>query len=290
MDYIDLNGKLVQQTTSQDKLLDDLYRHMLGRLLLKPLVTPAVSRLVGPLLSSPFSTRLIPHFIESNNIDMSAYEKRKYRSFNDFFTRRIQEGKRPIPDEEEVLVSPCDCKATVYKIQEDSIFSVKNTEYTLRSLLKSVKLARRFQGGYCYILRLTVDDYHRYVYAASGTQSKNYHIDGTFHTVNPVANDYLPIYKENTREYTVIHTPDYGSIVQMEVGALLVGRIKNHKESCPVTRGEEKGYFEYGGSTIIILTEKDTYVPRQDLMQNTRRGYETKLLQGHVLGYAPIED
>lgn len=144
-------------------------------------------------------------------------------------------------------------------------------------------MARRFQGGYCYILRLTVDDYHRYVYAASGTQSKNYHIDGTFHTVNPVANDYLPIYKENTREYTVIHTPDYGSIVQMEVGALLVGRIKNHKESCPVTRGEEKGYFEYGGSTIIILTEKDTYVPRQDLMQNTRRGYETKLLQGHVL-------
>ena len=119
---------------------------------------------------------------------------------------------------------------------------------------------------------------------------ENYHIDGTFHTVNPVANDYLPIYKENTREYTVIHTPDYGSIVQMEVGALLVGRIKNHKESCPVTRGEEKGYFEYGGSTIIILTEKDTYVPRQDLMQNTRRGYETKLLQGHVLGYAPIED
>ena len=81
MDYIDLNGKLVQQTTSQDKLLDDLYRHMLGRLLLKPLVTPAVSRLAGTLLSSPFSTRLIPHFIESNNIDMSAYEKRKYRSF-----------------------------------------------------------------------------------------------------------------------------------------------------------------------------------------------------------------
>ena len=179
MDYIDLNGKLVQQTTSQDKLLDSLYRHMLGRLLLKPLVTPTVSRLAGTLLSSPFSTRLIPHFIESNNIDMSAYEKRKYRSFNDFFTRRIQEGKRPIPDEEEVLVSPCDCKATVYKIQEDSIFSVKNTEYTLRSLLKSVKLARRFQGGYCYILRLTVDDYHRYIYAASGTQSKNYHIDGT---------------------------------------------------------------------------------------------------------------
>ena len=93
MNYIDLNGKLVQQTTSQDKLLDDLYRHMLGRLLLKPLVTPAVSRLAGTLLSSPFSTRLIPHFIESNNIDMSAYEKRKYRSFNDFFTRRIQEGK-----------------------------------------------------------------------------------------------------------------------------------------------------------------------------------------------------
>lgn len=284
MKYIDLNGKVVEQTTKQDKILDFLYGTMLGRMLLKPLVLPQVSKLAGTLLSSYLSTKLIKPFIAENNVDMTSYEKVSYRSFNDFFTRKILPGKRPLPEDDNILISPCDCKASVYKIHENSIFSVKNTEYTLRSLLKSRKLAQRYQGGYAYILRLTVDDYHRYVYAASGIQSKNYHIDGTFHTVNPIANDYLPIYKENTREYTLIRTPNHGDLIQMEVGALMVGKIKNLSESGPVVMGEEKGFFEYGGSTIIVLTQNDTFTPRSDLLVNTKRGYETRLLQGHVIG------
>lgn len=286
MDYIDLNGNTVENTTKQDKFLEFLYTNMLGRMLLKPLVHPKLSKFTGKLLSSPLSTLIIPSFIKNNNMDMTPYEDTKYTSFNDFFTRKIKAGERPIPEDNKILISPCDCKATVYPIQDNTIFSVKHTEYTLRSLLRSPSLAKRFRGGYAYILRLTVDDYHRYVYAASGHQSKNYHIDGTFHTVNPVANDYLPIFKENTREYTVIHTEEFGDIVQMEVGALMVGKISNHKASCRVTRGEEKGYFEYGGSTIILLTEKNAVTPREDLISNTTNGYETKLLQGHALGIA----
>lgn len=286
MDYIDLNGKIVKNRTSQDKFLEHLYTNAAGRLLLKPLVQPQVSNLAGQYLSSKHSTGMIDKFIIKNNIDMSSYEETEYTSFNDFFTRRIKEGKRPLPEDKNLLISPCDCKATVYNIQENTTFSIKNTEYTLRSLLRSPRLAKRFRGGYAFLLRLTVDDYHRYIYAASGRKSKNYHIDGSFHTVNPVANDYLPIYKENTREYTVIHTKEFGDIVQMEVGALLVGKISNHTQGSVVTRGEEKGYFEYGGSTIIVLTEKNRIIPREDLLRNTERGYETKLLQGHPLGTA----
>ncbi len=286
MDYIDLNGKLVKNTTSQDKLLEYLYTNIAGRMLLKPLVQPQISKLAGRYLSSSQSVGLIEQFIKKNNIDMSSYMERDYTSFNDFFTRKIKKGKRPLPDDNNILISPCDCKATVYKIQENTTFSIKSTEYTLRSLLRSPRLAKRFRGGYAFLLRLTVDDYHRYVYAASGKQSKNYHIDGSFHTVNPIANDYLPIYKENTREYTVIHTKEFGDIVQMEVGALLVGKISNHTQSGFVMRGEEKGYFEYGGSTILVLTAKNTVTPREDLLRNTICGYETKLLQGHCLGTA----
>lgn len=284
MDYIDLNGKIVKNTTNQDKLLSFLYTNFFGRLLLKPLVQPQVSKLAGSFLSSRLSTFLIDSFIKNNSIAMDEYEEKDYDSFNGFFTRKIKNGRRPIETDPQVLISPCDCKAAVYPINKNTTFSVKNTEYTLRSLLRSPRLAKRFQGGYAYILRLTVDDYHRYIYAASGRQSKNYHINGTFHTVNPIANDYLPIYKENTREYTVIHSNEFGAIVQMEVGALMVGKITNHKASGTVIRGEEKGFFEYGGSTIIILTQKDAVVPRPDLLQNTDDGYETKLLQGHALG------
>lgn len=287
MDYIDLQGKKVSNITNQDKLLSFLYTNILGRMLLKPLIQPQVSKLAGRYLSSALSKWLIPKFIERNEIDMDIYEECDYSSFNDFFTRKIKPDCRPVPEDLDVLISPCDCLATVYPIQENTTFSIKNTEYTLRSLLRSPRLAKRFRGGYAYILRLTVEDYHRYLYSVSGKQSKNYHIDGTFHTVNPIANDYLPIYKENTREYTVIHSKEFGDVLQMEVGALLVGKISNHKQSTVVTRGEEKGFFEYGGSTIVVLTQKGRVTPRSDLLTNSKNGYETKVLQAHPLGILP---
>lgn len=287
MDYIDLQGKKVSNITNQDKLLSFLYTNIFGRMLLKPLIQPQVSKLVGRYLSSAHSKWLISKFIERNEINMDIYEECDYSSFNDFFTRKIQPDCRPVPEDLDVLISPCDCLATVYPIQENTTFSIKNTEYTLRSLLRSPRLAKRFRGGYAYVLRLTVEDYHRYLYSVSGKQSKNYHIDGTFHTVNPIANDYLPIYKENTREYTVIRSKEFGDVLQMEVGALLVGKISNHKQSTVVTRGEEKGFFEYGGSTIVVLTQKGRVTPRSDLLTNSKNGYETKVLQAHPLGILP---
>ena len=287
MDYIDLQVKKVSNITNQDKLLSFLYTNILGRMLLKPLIQPQVSKLAGRYLSSALSKWLIPKFIERNEIDMDIYEECDYSSFNDFFTRKIKPDCRPVPEDLDVLISPCDCLATVYPIQENTTFSIKNTEYTLRSLLRSPRLAKRFRGGYAYVLRLTVEDYHRYLYSVSGKQSKNYHIDGTFHTVNPIANDYLPIYKENTREYTVIRSKEFGDVLQMEVGALLVGKISNHKQSTVVTRGEEKGFFEYGGSTIVVLTQKGRVTPRSDLLTNSKNGYETKVLQAHPLGILP---
>lgn len=287
MDYIDLQGKKVSNITNQDKLLSFLYTNIFGRMLLKPLIQPQVSKLAGRYLSSAHSKWLISKFIERNEINMDIYEECDYSSFNDFFTRKIKQDSRPVPEDLDVLISPCDCLATVYPIQENTTFSIKNTEYTLRSLLRSPRLAKRFRGGYAYVLRLTVEDYHRYLYSVSGKQSKNYHIDGTFHTVNPIANDYLPIYKENTREYTVIRSKEFGDVLQMEVGALLVGKISNHKQSTVVTRGEEKGFFEYGGSTIVVLTQKGRVTPRSDLLTNSKNGYETKVLQAHPLGILP---
>ena len=287
MDYIDLQGKKVSNITNQDKLLSFLYTNIFGRMLLKPLIQPQVSKLAGRYLSSAHSKWLISKFIERNEINMDIYEECDYSSFNDFFTRKIKPDCRPVPEDLDVLISPCDCLATVYPIQENTTFSIKNTEYTLRSLLRSPRLAKRFRGGYAYVLRLTVEDYHRYLYSVSGKQSKNYHIDGTFHTVNPIANDYLPIYKENTREYTVIRSKEFGDVLQMEVGALLVGKISNHKQSTVVTRGEEKGFFEYGGSTIVVLTQQGRVTPRSDLLTNSKNGYETKVLQAHPLGILP---
>ncbi len=204
MKYIDINGNKKHADSGQDKLLKLLYTTRTGRMLLRPLVTPAFSKLAGALLNTSFSCRLIKPFVRSNAIDMSDYEETCYRSYNDFFTRKIKKGAREISGGSSDLVSPCDCYASAYEISEDRILTVKNAEYTVSSLLHSKRLAARYQGGYALILRLTVSDYHRYAYAATGRQSKNYRIPGVFHTVNPIAGEHFPIYKENSREYTVI--------------------------------------------------------------------------------------
>ena len=283
MKYIDREGNAYEDSTSQDKLLEFLYTHAVGRLMLKPLVTPSFSVFMGKILDSAWSKVLIKPFIKNTGIDMSEYQNTTYSSYNDFFTRKIKSGYRPLAGDNNTLISPSDGNVTVYPITDKTTFSVKHTEYTLRTLLNSHRLAKRYEGGYAFIIRLTVEDYHRYCYVADGIKSKNYFIPGSLHTVNPIANDYTPIYKENAREYTVLHTREFGDIIQMEVGALMVGKIVNHHEEDEVLRGEEKGYFEFGGSTIIVFVKKDRVKVREDLLQNTQNDYETKIHQGDEL-------
>ena len=258
----------------------------MGRALMKFLGCPIFSKCARVILDSKFSVPFIFGFAEKNGIDMFDYEERMYRSFNDFFTRKIKPGRRFITKDRGLLVSPCDGKVTAYKITQSDTFIIKNAVYNTASLLRDSKLAKRYEGGYAVIIRLSVDDYHRYCYCADGVKSHDRKINGIIHTVNPVVNNYLPVFKENSREYCMIRTEQFGDIIQMEVGALMVGRITNlHTEGgVKVTKGEEKGYFEFGGSTILLLLEKDKVKLCDDLLKNTREGFETKLLQGSVLG------
>lgn len=134
-------------------------------------------------------------------------------------------------------------------------------------------------------LRLSVDDYHRYIYPVSGRRSHERTINGIFHTVQPIALEHCPVYKENTRKYCIIKTNEFGTILMMEVGAMMVGRITNHEaEPGYVTRGEEKGYFEFGGSTIILLTQKGAVLPRKNILYRSARGEETRIRQGEKIG------
>ncbi len=184
-----------------------------------------------------------------------------------------------------MISSACDARLSVYEIGEDSVFNIKNTEYDLHDLLKDKKLAERYKGGHLWLYRLCVDDYHRYIYPVNGIKSGNRRINGVYHTVQPIANDYYPIYKENTREYCLIKTKDAGTVLMMEVGALLVGRIAND-EICAarVSRGGEKGHFEFGGSTIIVMTQKDKVVPDKVYTESTACGIETVVKLGQKVG------
>ena len=286
MKYIDRQGKEMEIQTGQDKLLECMYQSAIGRAILKPFVAPVFSRFMGAVMDSRLSTVMIVPFIKKYNMNMEEYKPKFYSSYNEFFSREIKPECRPIANENGSLISPADGKLSAYKIEENCSFTIKHTQYTVESLLKSKTLAKEYEGGYAVIIRLTVDNYHRYCYVADGQKGKNHYIQGVLHTVNPVANDFVPIYKENAREFCRIRTKEFGELIQMEVGALMVGKIVNYHSCKEVTKGEEKGKFEFGGSTVVLLLKKDVVKLDKDLLENTQKGYETLVKMGEKIGSA----
>lgn len=280
------DGRLTEGADGQDRLLAALYGCAPGRLLLKPLTAPWLSRLAGRFLSTRASRIFIKPFIKNNRIDMSQFEPVEYASYNDFFSRRIREGARTVDMEPSHLISPADSKLTVLPVTAAGRFTLKHTEYTVGSLLKNPALAAAYVGGWALIFRLTVDDYHRYCYAFDGEAEEPVVIPGKLHTVNPIANDFFPIYKENAREYTVVHTREFGDTIAIEVGALLVGKIVNHRVGSAVKRGQEKGYFQFGGSTVVLLLKRDTALIDADILENSQNGIETLVKYGEKIGIA----
>lgn len=284
MDSKDREGNIISENNGQDKLLEKLYETKAGRAALKVLVQPEVSKVGGLFLDSGLSKPLISPFIEKSHINMEEFEAEQYESYNQFFCRRVKEGRRTFSEKKEMLCAPCDSRMTAYPITDEGTFCIKNTYYSMDTLLRSEKLADRYLDGTLCIFRLCVDDYHHFCYVDNGTKTKNFHIPGVFHTVNPVANEKYPVYAENTREFSILKSENFGNILMMEVGAMLVGRIVNHHEEKKVRRGMEKGFFEFGGSTVILAFQKDAVVIDNDIIQNTQDGYETIVKMGETIG------
>ena len=283
MKIYDRNGQEVIVDQGQNNLLKLLYSHFLGRCVLKVLTLPFITHIGGMYMNSSFSKRKIQPFIHNNHIDMSQYVQKEYSSYNDFFTRHIIEGQRQIRLEENIFIAPADSKLTYYPITENIQLKIKDSLYSLEDLLQNVELAKQYHGGICLIFRLTVDDYHRYCFVDSGTKEKDCYIQGIFHTVNPIANDYYPIYKRNSRSYSVLHTDHFNDVIYMEVGAMMVGKIVNH-DLQSFQKGQEKGYFEFGGSTIVVLLKKDIIDVDEDIIRNSSHHYETRVLMGEKIG------
>ena len=277
-----------EENDLQDRFLHMMYSHAAGRAAMKPLVQPVVSRAAGCFLDSRWSVPMIAPFVKKNHISLKECTVRQFISFNDFFVRKLKSNARPFSREPEDFISPCDARLTVYPVCENGKFEIKNTAYTLEQLLRDRKLARRYQGGTLFLFRLSVDDYHRYLFVDDGVCSAERRIEGVLHTVNPAANDYCPIYKENTRTYTLLRSANFGTLLQMEVGAMMVGKIVNEdpRHVRSVQRGEEKGYFAFGGSTVIVLAQKGTVVPEKRIRNYSRLGIETRVRQGETIGTA----
>ncbi|AUG56058.1 phosphatidylserine decarboxylase [Acetivibrio saccincola] len=273
----------------KEKQLKFLYETLPGRIILKFISGKWYSRYSGKKNSKRKSIAKIKPFIEKYGIDMEEYEKKEYRSFNEFFTRKIIPEKRPVPKDNSILISVADSKLRYYKIEENLSIKIKNSIYTVEELLGDRELAAEFKNGTCLVFRLTVDDCHRYCYFDNGRLMRRKHIDGKLHTVRAISEKRHKVYCENFREYSVLLTENFGKAVQMEVGALLVGKIVN-MEKLEFKKGEEKGWFELGGSTIILFFQENTVKIDEDIVSNSYRGLETKVKYGERIGKKYVKE
>lgn len=280
LNYVDRNGRAVASPHGQTLFFRFLYDCSAGNLVMHGITLPIMSKLVGSFLNSGASRVLIPSFIRRNGIDMSEYSSGPYLNFNEFFCRRINNGARQIDENPDTVISPCDGKVQVFPISENAEFEIKGISYTMDKLLRNEALVKRFQGGTLMLLRLGVNDYHRYVFPVGGKTDGYTRISGKLHTVNPYVASRIPIYSENSREYTVIETEDMGSVLMMEVGALMVGKIVNIPIFDKVKRGDDKGYFKFGASSIVLCFEKGAVIPDIELLRNTENGAETLVKLG----------
>ncbi|NLL02373.1 MAG: phosphatidylserine decarboxylase [Mollicutes bacterium] len=267
----------------EDKTTLFLYKTFIGRIILKIITLRLISKIIGLFLSTRLSKFIISIIIKKNNIDMSEYVETKYKSFNDFFTRNIKQEKRNIELNKNILISPCDANLSVYRINKDNKFYIKGSSYSINELLKD-NISKDYLNGYICIFRLCVDNYHHYCYIDNGYKSANNYIQGILHTVRPIALKKYNIYHQNSREWSILHTENFGDVIQIEIGALLVGKIVNHHSNYQFKKGEEKGYFEYGGSTICLLFKKNTIRIEDDILNNTKNDIETTVKYGERIG------
>lgn len=285
-----------------------LYNTALGRAVLIVITRPWLSKAAGAFLSSAVSKPLIPGFVRKNGIDLSGCESTDFGCFNDCFTRKLKAELRPVDLEPSALISPCDGLLSAYGITSGLIVPVKQSRYSVADLFgagadlpakekeRRKKLAESFDGGLCLVFRLRVQDYHRYAFFDSGRACAPYRIPGKLHTVRPIALRQVPVFTENAREVTVIGSDNFGLAAQIEVGALMVGKIdnyplpecsdKNTGGKAGVAKGAEKGRFLFGGSTIILLLQKDRADGLSEALKATSEGLETPVRLGQRIGDA----
>jgi len=244
-----------------------------------------VSSVYGHRMDRASSTQKIQPFVEEFDVDMSTAEKQEFNSFNDFFTRKLKNNARPVDSDSTVSVSPADGKVLAFADISNSDFIIKGYRFDVLSFLDNAGLAQKYRDGTVVIIRLAPFDYHRFHFPISGSLSPSTRIDGSYYSVNPLAlRKMTEIFCLNKRELTIISNPMFGEVAMVEVGATMVGSIVQTFTGDVVKKGEEKGYFKFGGSTVVLLFEKNKIRIDEDLLTNTQNGYETVIKEGERIG------
>jgi phosphatidylserine decarboxylase len=263
---------------------------LISKITEKLLTNKIFSSVYGAYNDSGLSKHKIEEFVNLMGIDASECEKdlTDYQSFNDFFSRKLKPSVRPINPSLESIVSPSDGRLLVFpKLDDTTLSYIKWSTIPLLDLFHvNQSLVERYKNGSCAVLRLCPSDYHRFHFPVTGKIGITKNIPGLLHSVNPYAIEQnIPVYCLNKRTYAELDSNEAGKVLLMEVGAMCVGTIvQTYRATMNVEKGEEKGFFKFGGSTCVFFFEKDMMKFDNDLIQNSCEGLETLVKMGEQVG------
>jgi phosphatidylserine decarboxylase len=283
-------NRLQREEVYGEGFLRFAYGNPLGRLALHAFIKrPAFSRWYGAKMNDPASADKIAPFIEQYGLDVSEFADpvESFPHFNAFFSRKLRPGARPI-DPKATAVFPADGRHFGFERAAEvrSVF-VKGQKFDLARLLGDADLADRFAKGPLVLSRLCPVDYHRFHFPCSGTPGESQLINGPLFSVSPIAlRRRLAYLWENKRRITPIETEDLGLVLMIEVGATCVGSIQQtYVPGEPVAKGDEKGYFEFGGSSTITLFEPGSIELASDLLEHSSRRRELYAQMGSLMAH-----
>lgn len=276
--------RLEQEQVYGESALRWMYETRPGRALGEGILSrPWVSALYGSLQSARWSARKIAPFVQQFGIPMEEYERSEFASFNDFFIRRFKPGARPFTQNPHELAAFAEARYfAMAQLDPAQRFPVKGIALTAAELVGDSALAKPFERGPAFIARLCPVDYHRFHFPDDGHVVATAHRAGPLHSVNPLALQFKPdILITNERQVSILDTDHFGKLAYVEVGATMVGKIvQTHPPAKPFARGDEKGYFLFGGSTVVVLGEAGKWTPDADLLEQSARGVETLVRLG----------
>ncbi|KAJ0600004.1 putative phosphatidylserine decarboxylase [Helianthus annuus] len=254
----------------------------------------SISERQGKKMNSPESAKDIPTFLkifkDQINMDEVKYPLHHFKTFNEFFIRELKPGARPVAytGRDDVAVCAADCRLMAFNtVEESQRFWIKGKKFSLSGLLGNTHGSDTFNGGTLVIFRLAPQDYHRFHFPVSGKIEHIVNIPGCLYTVNPIAvnSKYCNVFTENKRAVSIISTADFGKVAFVAIGATMVGSIEfTKKKGDYVQKGDEFGYFSFGGSTVICVFEKNSIAIDEDLLAYSARSIETLVSVGMQLG------
>jgi len=275
-----------------DRFLRWTYGTMGGKIALESMVKRAwFSRWYGWRMDRQNSVEKILPFIQEYDLDPEEFLRKtdEFANFNEFFSRQLKPEARPVDAAGNTVVFPADGRhLCIPNLSESGGLLVKGESFSLPELLDDLQLAQQYEQGSLVLSRLCPVDYHRFHFPAAGLATESRLLNGPLYSVNPIALcQNIKILTTNKRCLTRLQTDEFGQVLLLEIGATCVGGIcQTYDSDTVVSKGGEKGYFRFGGSSTMTIFEPGRIQFDDDLVQNSKQQRELYARVGDRMGQA----